>query len=131
MTQSKLVKTQRYEAGVLALNKVSPGIEETMMNSVEHIAPFFKQYVVESFGDFFSREQALSLQQRELAVIASLSTLGHAQPQLQFHIQAALNVGCSRTEITEVISTVALYAGVPAALNGLRTAADTFKSIEE
>ena len=44
-----------------------------------------------------------------------------------FHIQAALNVGCTEPEVAEVISTVALYAGIPAALNGLRTAANVFE----
>ena len=126
MDADQVNQTERYQRGTVALNKVCPGIQNSAMNSIEAIAPFFKQYVVETFGDFFSRESRLSLQQRELAVVASLSTLGHAQPQLEFHIEAALNVGCAKEEIVEVISTVSLYGGIPAALNSLRAAAKVF-----
>ena len=42
------------------------------------------------------------------------------------HIQAGLNVGLSREEITEVIMQMAVYAGFPAALNGLFAAKAVF-----
>nr|WP_228021831.1 carboxymuconolactone decarboxylase family protein [Romeria gracilis] len=34
--------------------------------------------------------------------------LGNARPQLKVHIQAALNVGCSREEIVEVVMQMAV-----------------------
>ncbi|ACQ96932.1 4-carboxymuconolactone decarboxylase family protein [Burkholderia pseudomallei] len=77
------------------------------------------------FGDIYSRPQ-LDLKSREIATIASLATLGHAQPQLKVHIEAALNVGCTRDEIVEVFMQMALYAGFPAALNALFAAHDVF-----
>ncbi len=52
-------------------------------------------------------------------MIAALTALGNATPQLKVHIQGALNVGCSRQEIVELIMQMAVYAGFPAALNGL------------
>jgi Carboxymuconolactone decarboxylase family len=42
------------------------------------------------------------------------------------HIAGALNVGCTREEITEVIMQIAVYAGFPAALNGLAVAREVF-----
>jgi 4-carboxymuconolactone decarboxylase len=52
--------------------------------------------------------------------------MGNALPQLKVHIHGALNVGCSRTEVIEVIIQMAVYAGFPAALNGMLTAKEVF-----
>lgn len=61
-----------------------------------------------------------------IATIAALTALGNASPQLKVHIEAGLNVGLSRQEITEVIMQMAVYAGFPAALNGLFAAKEIF-----
>ena len=58
--------------------------------------------------------------------IAPLTALGNAAPQLKVHIAAGLNVGLTQEEITEVIMQMAVYAGFPAALNGLFAAKDVF-----
>jgi 4-carboxymuconolactone decarboxylase len=42
------------------------------------------------------------------------------------HVHGALNVGCSRQEVVEVIVQMAVYAGFPAALNGLFAAQSVF-----
>ena len=77
------------------------------------------------FGDIYSRP-GLDLRAREIATIAALTALGNASPQLKVHIEAGLNVGLSREEITEVIMQMAVYAGFPAALNGLFAAKEIF-----
>ncbi|RYE80058.1 MAG: carboxymuconolactone decarboxylase family protein, partial [Hyphomicrobiales bacterium] len=66
------------------------------------------------------------LRSREIATISALAALGNAQPQLKVHIEAGLNVGLSRQEITEVLIQMAVYAGFPAALNGLFAAKEVF-----
>ncbi len=58
---------------------------------------------------------------------AALTALGHAQPQLKVHLHGALNVGCTREELVEVIIQMAVYAGFPAALNGMATAKEVFR----
>ena len=57
--------------------------------------------------------------EREIATVAALTALGNAQPQLKVHLHGALNVGCSREEVVEVLIQMAVYAGFPAALNGI------------
>jgi 4-carboxymuconolactone decarboxylase len=42
--------------------------------------------------------------------------MGNALSQLKVHINGALDVGCSRTEVVEVIIQMAVYAGFPAGL---------------
>lgn len=79
-----------------------------------------------AFGDIYSRS-GLDLKAREIATVASLTALGNAQPQLKVHIHGALNVGCTRIEIVEVILQMAVYAGFPAALNGIAAAKEVFQ----
>ena len=82
------------------------------------------------FGDIYCRP-ALDLKSREIAAIAVLTALGNAAPQLKVHIHGALNVGSTRQEVVEVIMQMAVYAGFPAALNGLFAAKDVFKDRDE
>ena len=97
-----------------------------MIAALADIAPDFANSVFEfSFGDIYSRP-GLDLRSREIATIAALTAMGNAQPQLKVHIEAGLNVGLSRQEITEVMIQMAVYAGFPAALNGLFAAKEVF-----
>ena len=43
------------------------------------------------------------------------------------HLHGALNVGCTQEELTETLMQMAVYAGVPAALNGLFAAKEVFR----
>jgi 4-carboxymuconolactone decarboxylase len=52
--------------------------------------------------------------------------MGTAAPQLRVHIHAALHVGCTPAEIVETLMQMAVYAGFPAALNGLAAAREVF-----
>ena len=58
--------------------------------------------------------------------MAALTALGHCQPQLNVYINDALNMGCKAEEIVEVIIPMAVYAGFPAALNGMSVAKEVF-----
>ncbi|HWR26230.1 MAG TPA: carboxymuconolactone decarboxylase family protein, partial [Methanosarcina sp.] len=69
----------------------------------------------------------LDLKSREIATVAALTALGNARPQLKVHINAALNVGCSKEEIIEIIIQMAVYAGFPAALNAMFAAKEVFQ----
>lgn len=70
----------------------------------------------------------LDLRSREIATVAALTAMGNAAPQLKVHIGAALHVGLTQDEIVEVIMQMAVYAGFPAALNGLFAAKEVFAS---
>ncbi|CAA7621884.1 conserved hypothetical protein [Candidatus Terasakiella magnetica] len=97
-----------------------------MVAALADIAPDFARYLIEfPFGDIYSRP-GLDMRAREIATIAALTALGHATPQLKVHLEAGLNVGLSRLEITEIIMQMAVYAGFPAALNGLFAAKEVF-----
>jgi 4-carboxymuconolactone decarboxylase len=55
--------------------------------------------------------------------LAQLAALGRTE-ELRAHLAGALNVGLSREELVEVLMQTAVYAGVPAANEALRTAAE-------
>jgi len=76
-------------------------------------------------GDNQSRP-GLSLQSREIATAAALTTLSTADPQLRAHIDGALNGGRSEQEVVEITMQMALYAGFPAAINGVQAVRQVF-----
>jgi 4-carboxymuconolactone decarboxylase len=116
----------RLERGRRALDEIDGKAGHNVITALADIAPDFARYVIEfPFGDIYSRP-GLDLRAREIATIAALTALGNASPQLKVHIEAGLNVGLSREEITEVIMQMAVYAGFPAALNGLFAAKEIF-----
>ena len=109
----------RYRRGWEKLKEVDGEAGERVIESLKDIAPDFARLLIEfPFGDIYSRP-GLDLKSREIAVVAALTALGNAAPQLKIHIHGALNVGCSEQEVIEVIMQMAVYAGFPAALNGL------------
>ena len=117
----------RYKRGWEKLKEIDGEAGERVIENLEDIAPDFARYLIEfPFGDIYSRN-GLDLKSREIAVVAALTALGNATPQLKVHIHGALNVGCTRQEVVEVIMQMAVYAGFPAALNGLFAAKDVFK----
>lgn len=123
--------SDRYAQGWEKIKKIDGEQGERVIESLKDIAPDLGRYVIEfGFGDIYSRP-GLDLKSREIATIAALTTLGNAQPQLKLHIHAALNVGCTREEVVEVIIQMAVYAGFPAALNAMFAAKEVFQARDE
>lgn len=119
---------ERYARGLRALAEIDGEQGQRVVDALADIAPDFAKYLIEfPFGDIYSRP-GLDLRSREVATIAALTAMGTAAPQLKVHIQAGRNVGLTQTEIVEVIMQMAVYAGFPAALNGLFVARDVFAS---
>ena len=120
----------RYRRGLAKLREIDGQAGERVIASLADIAPDFARYLIEfPFGDIYSRP-GLDLRSREIAVVAALTAMGNAAPQLRVHLQGALNVGVTREEIVEVIMQMAVYAGFPAALNGLAAAREVFAAVD-
>lgn len=120
----------RYNTGLKKLKEIDGKAGENVIESLKDIAPDLAKYTIEfPFGDIYSRP-GLDLKSREIATVAALTALGNATPQLKVHINAALNVGCSKEEVVEIIIQMAVYAGFPAALNGMFAAKEVFQERE-
>lgn len=116
----------RLERGKRALADIDGEAGQKVVAALADIAPDFATYLFEfPFGDIYSRP-GLGLREREIATIAALAAMGNAAPQLKVHIEAGLNVGLMPDEITEILMQMAVYAGFPAALNGLFAAKEIF-----
>lgn len=117
---------ERFQRGLATLRQLDSQGQEFLQGSLEDVAPDLARYAIEfAFGEVLSRP-GLDLKSREIATLAALTALGHAIPQMEWHINAALNVGLSRQEVKEVIMQMAVYAGFPASLNAMQAAKRVF-----
>lgn len=120
------MNNERYERGERMLSAIHGPAGLAVVESVTASFPEFARYLVEfPFGDIYARS-GLGLRERELVAVAALCALGSALPQLRVHVHAALHVGCTPEEVVEVVMQMAVYAGFPAALNGLFVVRDVF-----
>jgi 4-carboxymuconolactone decarboxylase len=121
----------KYQKGIKNLNIMNKDSFKNLKNLLNDVAPDMTRYVVEfPYGEIYSRP-GLDLKTRELVTISALTSIGSAQTQLEDHVQGALNVGCSRQEIIEVIIQMTVYAGFPAAINGLLAAKKVFENRDQ
>jgi alkylhydroperoxidase/carboxymuconolactone decarboxylase family protein YurZ len=74
------------------------------------------------FGEVWARP-GLAVRDRSMITVAMLAALGR-QEELRAHLVGARNVGISRDELVEVLMQVGVYAGIPAGVAALTTAAD-------
>ena len=63
---------------------------------------------------------------RELAIVALLTAIGTRPDALKHHLQRGLTAGATREQIVHVLEQMAVYAGFPAALNGVAAAREVF-----
>ena len=125
------MESERFITGQKMLQQVDGKGGNAVVESLKDIAPDFARYLLEfPFGDIYARP-GLDLRSREIATVAALTAMGNAAPQLKVHIAAALHVGLTQEEIVEVIMQMAVYAGFPAALNGLFAAKEVFTSHQD
>lgn len=61
--------------------------------------------------------------------LAMISALNRPH-ELKAHIRGGLNSGLSRQQIAEIFHQVAIYVGVPAAVDSFRLARETFAEID-
>ncbi|MVB11002.1 Carboxymuconolactone decarboxylase family protein [Caprobacter fermentans] len=122
------METKRYESGAARLAEIDGEGGKRVIDSLREIAPDLGKYIIEfAFGDIYRRE-GLSLWERELITIVSLLTAGGCEPQLEVHINGALNVGMPPEKIVEAFLQCVPYTGFPRVLNGIVTAKKVFDS---
>lgn len=127
MSEDPREKSERFRRGREALAGIMGEQQIARLDAAYgEVAPDIVEFLVSfAFGDLYARP-GLKPRDRQLATIAALTALGTAQPQLRSHIKAGLTAGLTREEIVEVLMQMAVYAGFPAALNGLVAAKEVF-----
>jgi len=111
--------SERYRIGWEKLKEIDGEAGEKVINSLKDISPDLGRFIIEySFGDIYSRE-GLDLKSKEIAVVAALTAMGNARPQLKVHLNGALNTGSSISEVKEVILQMSVYSGFPSSINAM------------
>src|SRR5689334_16991112 len=81
------------------------------------------------WGAVWGRD-GLSLKTRSMLNLAMISVLNRPH-ELRTHVKGALTNGVTREEIREVFMQVAIYAGVPAAVDSFRIANAAFAELDQ
>ncbi|CAM3786056.1 carboxymuconolactone decarboxylase family protein [Xenorhabdus thuongxuanensis] len=101
------------------MNQLEKGLADKVINRLKELDENLPYLVTDyAFGSVVGRP-GLDLKTREMLTVASLVSLGNAPQQLELHMRGALNVGVTPEELLEVVIQMAVYAGVPACMNGL------------
>lgn len=82
------------------------------------------------FGEVWSREEKLSLRDRSLVTITALIASGMIDSSFQYHLQTAKKNGITKTEIAEILTQLAFYAGWPKAWAAFRMATEIWTEDE-
>ena len=78
------------------------------------------------FGEVWSREDKLSLKTRSIVTITSLISKGIVDHSLKYHLTTARKNGVTKTEMAEILTHVAFYAGWPNAWAAFHMAKEVY-----
>lgn len=127
----KMKQSDRYNAGWEKLKEIDGEAGEKVINGLKDISPDLGKFIIEyAFGDIYTRD-GLDLKSKEIAVVAALTAMGTAYPQLKVHINGALNTGSNINEVKEVILQMSVYSGFPSCINGMNALKEVLKERQE
>jgi 4-carboxymuconolactone decarboxylase len=135
ISQGKLegnVMDQKTRDKGLEIRKAVLG-EAYVANALKNVDSFnepFQDLLNEyCWGSVWGREE-LPRKTRSMLNIAMISILNRPH-ELRVHLKGALTNGVSRDEIREILMQVAIYAGMPAAVDSFRIAREVFAEIDK
>lgn len=124
------MENTRFIQGMEQLKAIDGKGGENVIKSLEDIAPDLGKFIVEfAFGDIYTRE-GLTTEEREMITLSSLLTAGGCKPQLEVHINGALNVGIPPEKVIETFLQCIPYTGFPKVLNAVSVAKKVFTERE-
>jgi 4-carboxymuconolactone decarboxylase len=124
------VNDELFERG-LAMRKRVLGDEyvaKALGSTDEFDEPLQRLITEYCWGAMWARE-GLPPKTKSLLNLAILAAINRPH-ELAIHLRGALRNGVTREEIREVLLQVAIYCGMPAAVDGFRVARATFEELE-
>lgn len=121
---------RRHEQGTATRRSVlgDAHVDRAQAAATDFDRPFQELITEAAWGHVWSRPE-LSMRERSMITIALLAALGQDH-ELAMHIRATANTGASREDIREALLHVAIYAGVPAANQAIKTAKMIFRETD-
>lgn len=114
--------SNRFEDG-LAVRKEVLGeeyVERSLANATAFTQPLQELVTEYCWGAIWTRDD-LPRQTRSLLNIAMMTVMNRPH-ELELHLRGAFRNGCTPEQVREVLLQAAIYAGVPAAIDGFRVA---------
>ncbi len=104
-------------------------VEAAMQNTDDFSQPLQDLLTEYCWGAVWGRDE-LPRKTRSMLNLAMISVLNRPT-ELRTHLRGALNNGVTRDEIREIFLQVAVYAGMPAAVDSFRAARDVFAELDK
>ena len=102
-------------------------IQTAGRDSLNDFAPKFAELNDDVlFGEVWSREDKLSLKLRSIVTMTALISKGIVDNSLMYHLTTAKKNGVTRTEMAEILTHLAFYAGWPNAWAAFRMAKEVY-----
>ncbi|GGO53456.1 4-carboxymuconolactone decarboxylase [Roseovarius pacificus] len=104
-------------------------VERSLSAADDFTAPVQRLVTEYCWGEIWGRS-GLPRETRSIINLAMLSALNRPH-EVRLHVRGALNNGVSRETIQEIILQVAIYCGVPAALDSMKVCTEVFREMDE
>jgi 4-carboxymuconolactone decarboxylase len=121
---------ERFERGLQIRREVlgAEHVEASLSQADDFSRPLQELVTEYCWGNVWSRP-GLDRKTRSLINVAMLTALNRPH-EVKLHLRGALNNGCSKNDIMEVLLQTTIYCGVPAAMDSLRVAKEFFQEVE-
>lgn len=103
-------------------------VEKSLASADDFTMPLQRLVTEYCWGACWGREE-LPKKIRSMLNLAMLACLGRNH-ELKIHTKGAIRNGCTKDEIREVLLQVAIYCGVPAAVDSFRVAKEALAELE-
>jgi 4-carboxymuconolactone decarboxylase len=125
------VDTKRFEDGLAVRREVlgAAYVDKALAAADDFTRPLQELVTEYCWGAVWTRP-GLPRRTRSLVNLAMLTALNRPA-ELKLHVRGALQNGCTRDEIMEVLLQAAIYCGVPAAMESFRSAREVLAEAEE
>jgi len=124
MTTRPEFQSAQFEKGLKIRKEVlgAEHVQKSLDAATDFTAPLQKLVTEWCWGELWSRP-GLDRRTRSIINLSMLSALNRPH-EVRLHVRGALNNGLKQDEIMEILLQVAIYCGVPAALDSMKVAAD-------
>lgn len=124
-------RSEAFERGLKTRREVlGDAYVDASLNKATDFSWPMQQLVTEYCWDEIWNRPGLSRRDRSILNLGMLSALNR-QHELRTHVRGALNNGLTKEEIAEVFLQVAIYCGVPAAIDSFRSAQQVFDELSD
>lgn len=124
MTLRAEFNTERFAKGLKIREEVlgAEHVKKSLEAATDFTAPMQKLVTEWCWGEIWGRP-GLDRRTRSIINLSMLSALNRPH-EIRLHVLGALNNGLTQDEIMEILMQVAIYCGVPSALDSMKVAAE-------